>query len=292
MIRFGSTLQNYWDWRAAGNFIFGGTGSGLLILATLMSWPGPLEPAAGLPAVVLIGLGLFLVWLEIGRPWRFLHVFFHPQTSWMTREGSVAVLLLPLALLAIVFAQGWLLALTGVLAIAFLYCQARILQASKGIPAWREPAVVPLIVISGLTEGTALLFLISAVAGQPQSWTEPLLVILLAARGYAWVRYRAALTAAEAPAEALAALGRFNPLLLGGGNVLPLVLALAATALPTQQLPLMFSAALLALAGGWLSKFVIIRKAAHLQGYAVGRLRRGRPQIRPPVRRKPDRFVS
>jgi hypothetical protein len=26
MIRFGSYLQTHWDWRAAGNFMFGSTG--------------------------------------------------------------------------------------------------------------------------------------------------------------------------------------------------------------------------------------------------------------------------
>ncbi len=292
MIRFGSTLQHYWDWRAAGNFTFGGSGSGLMVLAVILGWPGPLDPVVGLPAVALIGLGLFLVWLEIGRPWRFLHVFFHPQTSWMTREGSVAMLLLPLALLAMVYAQPVLPALAGILAIAFLYCQARILQASKGIPAWREPAIVPLIVLTGLTEGAGLLYLISVLAGEPQAWVEPLLLILLTGRTYAWVRYRAALVAADAPGETLAVLSRLNPLLLGAGNLLPLLLGLAATGLPGQRLPLMITAALLAVAGGWLSKFVIVRKAAQLQGYAVGELRRGRPKIRPPVRRQPDRFVS
>jgi hypothetical protein len=43
---------------------------------------------------------------------------------------------------------------------AFLYCQARILRAAKGIPAWRTPWVVPLIVLSGLAEGGALLLLL------------------------------------------------------------------------------------------------------------------------------------
>ena len=38
-----------------------------------------------------IGAGLTCVWLEIGRPLRAINVFFHPQTSWMTREGIVAV---------------------------------------------------------------------------------------------------------------------------------------------------------------------------------------------------------
>jgi phenylacetyl-CoA:acceptor oxidoreductase subunit 2 len=48
----------------------------------------------------------------------------------------------------------------AIAAAAFLYCQARILRASKGIPAWRAPLVVPLILLSGLAEGGALLLLV------------------------------------------------------------------------------------------------------------------------------------
>jgi phenylacetyl-CoA:acceptor oxidoreductase subunit 2 len=53
-----------------------------------------------------------------------------------------------------------LLPAAAIAAGAFLYCQARILRAAKGIPAWRTPWVVPLIVISGLAEGGALLLLV------------------------------------------------------------------------------------------------------------------------------------
>jgi phenylacetyl-CoA:acceptor oxidoreductase subunit 2 len=31
------TLQKRWDWRAAGNFICGGSGSGLMIMAALLA---------------------------------------------------------------------------------------------------------------------------------------------------------------------------------------------------------------------------------------------------------------
>ncbi len=40
-----------------------------------------------------------------------------------------------------------------VLALVFVYCQGRMLQAARGIPAWREPLLVPLIVVTGLAEG-------------------------------------------------------------------------------------------------------------------------------------------
>ena len=101
-------LQTNWDWRAAGNFIGGGSGTGLAILAALASIQGTVYWPMGLIGAVLVGIGLFCVWLEIGRPWRALHVFFHPQTSWMTREAFVSALLLPVTLLAVVAAGPFL----------------------------------------------------------------------------------------------------------------------------------------------------------------------------------------
>ena len=91
------------------------------------------------------------MWAEIGRPLRALHVFFNPQTSWMTREGMVAMLLMPVGLAsAVLWPQ--LAPAAAVLALGFIYCQGRILHMAKGIPAWREPRVVPLIVATGLAE--------------------------------------------------------------------------------------------------------------------------------------------
>ena len=61
-------LQRNWDSRAACNFIGGGSGTGLLLAgaaAFATGWP---YIAAGILAAALIGFGLSMVWLEIGRP--------------------------------------------------------------------------------------------------------------------------------------------------------------------------------------------------------------------------------
>jgi len=149
------TLQRHWDARAALNFMLGGSGAGLMIAAAFVP---PASPAPVALSLALVAAGLFSVWLEIGRKLRALHVFFNPFTSWMTRESFAALLLFPLGLGAIFFSQA--LPAAAIAAALFLYCQARILYAAKGIPAWRSPMVVPLIVVSGLAEGAALLLLL------------------------------------------------------------------------------------------------------------------------------------
>ena len=288
---FGNILQTQWDWRAAGNFMFGGSGGALILMAAIASWPGTPNPVIGLAALAFVGLGLFLVWLEIGRPWRFLHVFFHPQTSWMTREASVSVLLFAATFTGVVMQAPSLLAAAGLLGFLFLYCQGRILRASKGIPAWREPAVVPLIMSTGLAEGAAILSILLIVSGAAQVWLLYLLMGLLAWRLVSWRQYRQRLAANNAPPAALKVLDGIDKPQVILGNALPLLLLATIIILPDLLAPLALLACILATVGGWLMKFTIIARAAKVQGYALGKLQKGRPTIKPPVRREKDRFV-
>ena len=148
--------QHNWDWRAAANFIAGGAGGGLLLFNALVSVEPGLIRAAILLGLMLIGGGLTCVWFEIGRPWRALNVYRHFGTSWMTREAFVALVLFPVGALALLTLQPQLVMLSGILGLVFLYSQARILAANKGIPAWRHPASAALMLATGLAEGAAL----------------------------------------------------------------------------------------------------------------------------------------
>ncbi len=182
-----SEMQKHWDIRAALNFMLGGAGAGLMVWAALAQTRSPYPV---LLSLMLVGGGLFSVWLEIGRRLRALHVFFNPFTSWMTRESFAALLLFAFGLASLV--KPAFLPAAAVAAAAFLYCQARILRAAKGIPAWRTPWVVPLIVVSGLAEGAALLLVLQGgLAGIP----------VLAAGG--WLKYSLITRRARKQAPAL-----------------------------------------------------------------------------------------
>ena len=288
---FGNTQQTQWDWRAAGNFMFGGSGGALILMAAVASWPGTPNLVIGLAALVFVGLGLFLVWLEIGRPWRFLHVFFHPQTSWMTREASVSVLLFATTCTGVLLQAPTLLVAAGLLGVLFLYCQGRILRASKGIPAWREPALAPLIMSTGLAEGAAILSILLICSGAGELWLLYLLMGLLGWRLASWNHYRQRLAAGNAPPAALKVLDGVNRPHIILGNALPLLLLLTVALLPDLLQPLALLACILVTASGWLMKFTIITRASKVQGYALGKLQKGRPTIKPPVRREKDKFV-
>ncbi|CAA7626264.1 phenylacetyl-CoA:acceptor oxidoreductase [Magnetospirillum sp. SS-4] len=251
--------QGFWDLRAAGNFIGGGTGTGLLMVsaaAALAGHDATIPLAAGLCFVMA---GLSLVWLEIGKPWRALNVFFHPQTSWMTREGIIAGPLAAATAGYVVLRLPLLLPAIMILAAGFLYCQARILKASRGIPAWKQPEIVPLIIVTGLAEGTGL-FLLAGTAFAP--WAALALAAGLAREGVWWT-YRRGLLAAKAPAGTLQALDSPSARALRMAQLaaLPLLAAALFGVTPAAAL-----GGLLAAASGWGIKAVLVTRAAFTRG--------------------------
>lgn len=267
------TLQTIWDWRAALNFIGGGTGTGLLITVPVAAVLGASIPGPILAGLAFVAAGLTMVWLEIGRPLRALHVFFNPRTSWMTREGSVAVPLMAFGILAAWLQSTWLAALVALLAAAFLYCQGRILQASKGIPVWRTPRIVPLIIATGLTEGTAMFVVLMPMFAPEATGRATLpvlaaLMVLVVVRFGVWRMYRSALQD-NAPLAALDVLKRTEPMILVVGTVLPLVSVLSATLIPSLYTMLVATGGIFAAFAGWHLKWIIVTRAAYNQGFAL-----------------------
>ncbi len=267
MTAVGPARQTNWDWRAAGNFICGGTGSGLLVAAALAAPFGVTDRGLVLSALALIALGLFLVWLELGRRWRSFNVMFNPGTSWMSRESMAAAPLFAAGLAGAWLGWGVLVLAAAACALAFLYCQARVIGESKGIPAWREPLAVPLIVVTGVTEGGGLFL---AAGGELEPFAAAALVVLVALRMWLWRSYRGRL-AEGAPAATLDALERANLPVTLVGHMGPVILLAAALVMPAASGVLFPAAGLAALLGGWHLKFTIIVGAAFNQGFALPR---------------------
>ena len=265
-------IQRHWDWRAAANFVFGGTGSGLILAAALVLPLGPAR-AVSLPlGLALVVLGLTCVWLEIGRPWRALHVFFNPQTSWMTREAFAAILLFVVAVLAFFRPGEWMEVLLGASALLFAWCQAMILRASKGIPAWREPRVVPLILATALTEGAALALVLALAYDFTGKLIYGLFAAALLARAVAWTAY-CSRVAPQLAAKPRAAIESVTPAFLWLGTLGALALAAAASALPRPYaLPLVLVAAVGAIVAGWHAKRTIVTRASQNQGFSLPKL--------------------
>ena len=262
--------QRNWDWRAAANFIAGGAGGGLLLFNALVSVEPGLIRAAILLGLMLIGGGLTCVWFEIGRPWRALNVYRHVGTSWMTREAFVALVLFPIGALALLTLQPQLVMLSGILGLAFLYSQARILAANKGIPAWRHPRSIALMIATGLTEGGGFLACVVAFGTMPIGPVAlGFLVVLIAVRAYFWRAYLAGLVAAGAPDGALRVLAGFASRFVLMSHILPALLVVLALAGVPGRSVLVFAAGLMMVAGGWMLKYTLVRRAAFTQGLAL-----------------------
>lgn len=250
--------QGFWDLRAAGNFIGGGTGTGLLLVSVLAALTGRDVTIPMLAGTGCVMAGLSLVWLEIGKPWRALNVFFHPQTSWMTREGILAGPLALCALGFVVTGQPVLLAVILVLAGGFLYCQARILKASRGIPAWKQPEIVPFIIATGLAEGTGAYLVLGEAS---MVWISLALIAGMAREG-AWWAYRRGLFQSNAPAGTCACLASPTARALRAAQLA----GLAAILLGFAPAPMAALGGALAAMSGWGIKALLVTRAAFTRG--------------------------
>lgn len=283
--------QTFWDIRAAMNFVLGGIGAGTAVVGFLLALVGGISRGdLFLPytaAAVLMAAGLFCVWLKIGRRLRAPLAVLRPNSSWMTRELYAAVVFFG------VFALGWLgisnlwLDLTMALAAAvFLYCQARILHASKGIPAWRAEEIPSLLVVAGLVEGTGLVVILGALF--------PFIVrsgVLLSAAGmvlammaaYRWHEYVEDAAKRGVQRDARTVLERLTPWYLWIGCATPFVLY--GVALVGMQAAPQALAGACAIAGGVLWKSAVILRAGHFQGFSLPKLpQRGSGRYAAPIR--------
>lgn len=275
-----SRLQDFWDARAACNFIGGGTGSGLLLWAAIGLYAGlPYFPAA-LAGLFFVAAGLFMVWLEIGKPWRAINLLFRPQTSWMTREGIVAVPLFASGAIAVLFdAQSRFgLALpppavpatiAALLGLIFLYCQIQIMHSAKGLPAWRERRIRPLLGLSGLTEGFGIYLVVMAYSGRLPVALPVICAALVLSRATAWYAYLSRLERSAAPDSTITKLKALSPGFVTVGHAVPLVLLALGFIAPGMALPLTAIAGIMATLGGWFLKVNLITKAAYIPKFAI-----------------------
>ena len=268
--RLSPRQQRNWDWRAATNFIAGGAGGGLLLFVSMAGLEPDVTRAAILLGLGLIGAGLTCVWFEIGRPWRALNVYRHFATSWMTREAVAALVLFAAGGMALLTVQPLFVVLTGILGLVFLYSQARILAANKGIPAWRHPRSVSLMVSTGLTEGGGFLACVLSVASATADVRLLAgLIALIVIRAYFWKMYLGGLIADGAPDGALKVLRGIDSKFALFGHILPVLAIVAVLAGMPGRAGFVFVAGILVVAGGWSVKYALVRRAAFTQGLAL-----------------------
>jgi len=174
-----------------------GAGYGLLFVLALGSLFGlvPAWPVLGLAgmglALGLVSVGLLSSTLHLGHPERAWRALSQWRSSWLSREGVMAVATYVPALL---LALGWvvlgttggffmlcaLLAAAG--AALTVWCTGMIYASLAPIRQWHHPLVAPIYLAFALMTGSLLAQALLALGGAPHLWASAvsMLAILLA----------------------------------------------------------------------------------------------------------------
>jgi sulfite dehydrogenase (quinone) subunit SoeC len=184
-----------------------GAGYGLLVLLALTAVShGPVSNwAFGATALVvslsLIVFGLFASAVHLGRPERAWRAFSQWRSSWLSREGVLAVaafvpiLAFAAAWLGVVPATAAMLAILALTVIAMcaatVYCTGKIYSTIAAIPQWCDPLVVPVYLAMGLATGAVLLVFLAAIFALSAPVLGRLAAVGLAiAAGLKWLYFR------------------------------------------------------------------------------------------------------
>lgn len=204
-----------------------GAGYGLLVWLAVFGALGlaPITPEFGLVGFVLalglISTGLLSSTFHLGRPERAWRAVTQWRSSWLSREGVMALFTyLPAGALAI----GWVFfkdvsgaytlaaIMTVVGALLTIWCTGMIYASLKTISAWHQPLVAPLYLMLGLSTGAVLFDLLSCIWGATCDLTAALAVALLAVTLGIKGAYWKAIGRGDAPysVETATGLGQFG----------------------------------------------------------------------------------
>ena len=263
--------QTDWDIRAAMNFALGGMSSGMVVMATIAHFFFGLSAEGLLYLNIFAGggmaAGLFFVFMEIGRKERFLRVLMRPQSSWMTRETYAVGVFYPALLADLIWPGPWLHLLVALAALAFLYSQARILHAAKGIPAWRVDMIPTMLILTGLL--AIAVGLSSGVFEVSITFVSFCGAVLALLSAMIWQRYFISSRRNGLAPLARSKLERITPPLRIVGHLAPLILFACATVF--NEFLLIF-AGVAAIAGGVMWKYTVIVSASYQQGFALPKM--------------------
>ncbi|WP_417524899.1 dimethyl sulfoxide reductase anchor subunit family protein [Marinovum sp.] len=198
-----------------------GAGYGLLFWLSLAHVLGA-QPVTGWSffaglfiALGLITLGLLSSTFHLGRPERAWRALSQWRSSWLSREGVVAVatyvpagLLLLLALFGV---TGWLslplAVLSAVGAVATVWCTGMIYGSLRTIREWHQPMVPWIYLANAAASGAVLLALLHAFSGREVHWVSLLALVALVVAGALKVLYWRRIDADQGAYTAEMALG-------------------------------------------------------------------------------------
>lgn len=169
-------------------------------------------------ALAAIGGGLLSSTLHLGHPERAIWAFSQWRSSWLSREGVVAVAtFIPLGLAAfgsVILSQNWhiLAVIAALLSVITVYCTSMIYAQLKTIHHWATPLTCATYLLFSLTGGYLGAVALGAFSGSTVKGDAGLALAILVftwgVKGFWW--YRADTDRAPADIESATGLGRFG----------------------------------------------------------------------------------
>lgn len=163
-----------YDWMVAAYFFLGGLGAGAFVFAVVAEhWKKSLQPLARVPALVspvALTVGLLILLLDLGQPFRAYKLFtsFQPTSalSWGVWFLNIFFALSVLHAWCLLKGRAELAKKVGIAGIPFAILVAMytgvLLTQAPGRPLWHSALVPPLFVNGALVSGIAVAMLASA----------------------------------------------------------------------------------------------------------------------------------
>jgi len=180
-----------------------GAGYGLLFWLSLAHIAGLLPDKGWLPfftiavALALITLGLLSSTLHLGHPERALKAFSQWRSSWLSREGVVAVsTYLPAGLMALIWLMRvetgitlFLALLSALGAAVTVYCTGMIYGSLRTIRQWNKGLTAVVYLALASATGALLFAVLMSLFGQAPVWIAVLVLVNLVVAGVLKLAY-------------------------------------------------------------------------------------------------------
>lgn len=272
-----------WGWMLAVDFFFAGMGGGMVVIAglsDLLAGPGHTSLLGNTLGPIFVALGAGMLILELGRPLQAWRVFLNPKAILTIGAWCMLVVIVAGLFYASFGIGGASWADWGLIrTILAVVCVAAglvvaaypgvLLGAHKARPFWTGPGMSGLFLLSSLITGSAAHFLSgyiypvnSAVSMAVLRWA---LVGILGAQFLLWLAYLWVKRNGGTEQEALATAEWINGDMalafwagfMGLGTLLALML------LPARSAVFQLSGAALAILGGALMRWMVVRSGKH-----------------------------
>ena len=268
--------QTLWGKPAVANFVLGGLGAGLYVVAALEAGfaPSPEVSTASWLGPLLVLTGFAAVGTEAGRPLRGARVLARVRTSWMSRELWAGGAFVALAAFGLAHGSPWQRGLAAIAGLTVASAQGFILRHARGVAAWNVPVMPLLFVMSALVSGSGLLTLVETMAGRrPDAVLLRGMLALLALDALAWLAL-AMRRRDEVFVRSTRGLreGSTVAAIAGGGHLAPFLLIALALALPGLAAPASTLAAVLMIGGQVCVKAALILTAGRLRPITIAGL--------------------